>query len=266
MFQLTPMVKNILIINIGIFALTAFLSLDLAGLFGVRYLFSENFYVFQYVTYMWLHGDFYHVLFNMIGVLVFGPMLERVWGSKRFLIFYLATGIGAGVLYGAIDTVDKIKLENDTKAMQVDPNPDDFYIFLQNHGKGIRLSVRESWSDFADVYYENEDSYQYRETAVSIANDIYKAKTLGTMIGASGALFGILLAFGMLFPNTELMLLFPPIPIKAKYLVFAYGAYALYNVINTAEGDNVAHLAHLTGMLTGYILLKIWQKQRGNFY
>ena len=261
MFQLTPIVKNILIINAILLALETFLNINLAPIFGVHYLFSDHFYIFQYVTYMWLHGGFWHLLSNMFAVLVFGPMLERVWGSKRFLTFYLITGIGAGVLYGVVDTIGKGNLSEDTEAFVANPNPDDFYIYTHTY-KSRRFDMLRI-EDFNDKYYDNPG---YASQAVEVVNTIYNDISNIPMIGASGAVFGILLAFAMLFPNTELMLLFPPIPIKAKYLVFFYGAYELYSEINRAGGDNVAHFTHLSGMLIAFIILKYWQKQRGNFY
>lgn len=264
MFQLTPIVKNILIINGILLFLEYILKVSFAPIFGVHYIFSDHFYIFQYVTYMWLHGGMWHLVSNMFAVLIFGPMLERIWGSKRFLTFYLITGIGAGILYGVVDTIGKGDLSGDTEAFVANPNPDDFYIYTHNY-KSRRFDMVKV-GDFADEYYDQADNPNYTSQAIEIVNTIYKDLTNTPMIGASGAVFGILLAFAMLFPNTELMLLFPPIPIKAKYLVFFYGAYELYSEINRTGGDNVAHFTHLSGMLIAFIVLKYWQKQRGNFY
>ncbi|MGL1887797.1 MAG: rhomboid family intramembrane serine protease [Reichenbachiella sp.] len=266
MFNLTPMVKNILIINIGIYLLQSVLSINLASIFGVHYIFSDNFYIFQYVTYMWLHstGSFMHLFGNMFAVLIFGPMLERVWGKKRFLTFYLMTGIGAGLLYGVVDTIENKGLENQMEAFIDNPNPEDFYIFTHNHMSRRYDAV--ALGDFADEYYDRPDNLSYASQAVTVVNQIYSDLTNTPMIGASGAVFGILMAFAMLFPNTELMLLFPPMPVKAKYLVFFYGAYELYSEINRSGTDNVAHLAHLSGMLIAFIILKYWARNGRGFY
>jgi len=263
MFQLTPIVKNILIINAVLLGIESFLNIQLGTIFGVHSIYSDQFYIFQFVTYMWLHGGFWHLLSNMFAVLIFGPMLERIWGSKRFLTFYLITGIGAGLLYGVADTISKGSVKEDTIEFTSNPNPDDFYIFIHNYGKDLNIV---ELTDFADTYFDNSSNSNYEANAVSIVNGIYDRQMRGLMIGASGAVFGVLLAFAMLFPNTELMLLFPPIPIKAKYLVFFYGAYELYSEINRAGGDNVAHFTHLSGMLIAFLILKYWQRQRGNFY
>ena len=120
--------------------------------------------------------------------------------------------------------------------------------------------------DFADKYYDDASNSSYIEQSVTVVNQIYEDLSNIPMVGASGAVFGILLAFAMLFPNTELLLLIPPMPVKAKYLVLFYGLYELYSEINRSTGDNVAHLAHLSGMLIAYILLKYWQQKRGNYY
>jgi len=263
MFNLTPMVKNILIANIGIYFLSSMVSLDISGLFGVHYIFSDHWYIFQYFSYMWLHAGFGHLLSNMFAVLIFGPMLERVWGPKRFLTFYLITGIGAGLLYGIADTIEKGGLSRDKTEFLANPNPDDFYIYVHEHGKRFNIVAL---TDFADDYFENQSNPRFVDQAVLYVSQIYEGLANIPMIGASGAVFGILMAFAMLFPNTELLLLFPPIPIKAKYLVFFYGAYELYSEINRAGADNVAHFAHLSGMLIAYILLKYWQRKSGKFY
>lgn len=264
MYNLTPIVKNILIINIGLYLLDSFSDLDLARIFGVHYIFSDGFYIFQYITYMWLHAGFYHLLGNMFAVFIFGPNLEKIWGSKRFLIFYLITGIGAGLLFGIADTIEKRDLRTKTKTYIYNPNPEDFYIYI--HEYKSRSYDLVALGNFADKYYEDSDNQNYIEKTRLIIQQIYDDLSNTPMIGASGAVFGILMAFGMMFPNTELLLLFPPIPIKAKYLVFFYGVFELYSEINRSIEDNVAHLAHIGGMLIAFIMLKYWQNKNSNFY
>ncbi|MEQ9304818.1 MAG: rhomboid family intramembrane serine protease [Marinoscillum sp.] len=264
MMRITPMVKNILIINVGIFIIQAFLKLPFEQLGGLRVVFSEEFAPYQFLTYMWIHGGFGHLLGNMFAVFIFGPMLEQVWGSKRFLTFYLICGIGAGVLYGAVDFVETLDLRSDKEAYLENPNPDDFSLFIVEH-KSPRYNLARL-AEFSDDYYDHEHDVAYKTQAIQIVKDIYRDLTNIPMVGASGAVFGILMAFGMLFPNTQLFLLFPPIPIKAKYLVLFYGLYELYSEFSRMPGDNVAHLAHLGGMLIAYILLKVWQKDNRRFY
>lgn len=260
--RLTPVAKNILIINVAIYFLSAMFRLPLSEYFGLRVVFSSEFAPYQFLTYMWLHGGTWHLIGNMIAVLVFAPMLEMVWGSKRFLIFYLVCGIGAGLLYGTADFFEKLPLKQDAEAYLANPTPDAFEQFVIKH-KSIGLNTA-SLGELIDDYHENSG---YRGQTIQIVQSIYDAFiTRGNMIGASGAVFGILFAFAFLFPNTELFLLFPPIPIKAKYLVFFYGMYELYSEFNRMPGDNVAHLAHLSGMLIAFILLKLWKNDTRRFY
>lgn len=266
MFQLTPIVKNILIINAVILFLEFIFKMTFAPIFGVHSIYSDYFYVFQYISYMWLHADLFHLFSNMFAVLVFAPMLERVWGSKRFLTFYLIAGIGAGVLYGVADVVSKQSIRNDAKEFVADPNPDAFYFFISTHGEGYNL---EQLAGFSDRYFDEPDNPNHRAQAIYYVDSFTKQVVEGNkygMVGASGAVFGVLLAFAMLFPNTELLLLFFPFPIKAKYLVFLYGAWELYSEIFKKVGDNISHITHLSGMLIAFLVLKYWQRQRGNFF
>ncbi|WP_421763522.1 rhomboid family intramembrane serine protease [Ekhidna sp.] len=259
--RLTPVAKNILIINVAILLLSSLLRLPLNEWFGLRVIYSAEFAPYQFLTYMWLHGGMWHLFGNMIAVLVFAPMLEMVWGSKRFLIFYLVCGIGAGVLYGAADAFEKLPLKNDAEAYLADPSPEAFEKFVIGNKSYINVARA---SELIDLYYE---SSSYEGQTVAAVRSIYEGVvTKGTMVGASGAVFGILFAFAFLFPNTELFLLFPPIPIKAKYLVFFYAMYELYAEFNRMPGDNVAHLAHLSGMLIAFVLLKFWKNDTKRFY
>lgn len=192
-----PMVtKNIIIINVLVFLAQYILGgggfsvIDLyCALFPVE---TDFFYPHQIFTYMFLHGSITHLFFNMFAVYMFGRTLEIVWGPKKFLLYYIITGLGAG-----------------------------FAQLLVNH----------------------------------LTGSIYPT------LGASGAVFGILVAFGMIFPNAELMLIFPPIPIKAKWFVIGYGAIELFLGVADRAGDNIAHFAHLGGLVAGLIILLYWKKK-----
>ena len=263
--RLTPVARNILIINTVIFIIGSFFKPLLTEIFGLRVVFSSEWAPYQFLTYMWLHGSFYHILGNMIAVLVFAPMLETVWGSKRFLTFYLVCGIGAGTLYGIADFFEKYPLKADTEAYMQAPNPEDFERFILDY-KSAYFDL-SALANLSDIYFEDENNpgiINKTKEVVRVTYDIFI--TRGNMIGASGAVFGILFAFAFLFPNTQLFLLFPPIPIKAKYLVFFYGLYELYAEFNRMPGDNVAHLAHLGGMLIAFIMLKTWGNNMRRLY
>jgi membrane associated rhomboid family serine protease len=191
MFSVTPLVRNLIIINVVVFLGQNLLSnLHVTEYMSLWSIHSPYFKPYQFFTYMFAHGNLWHIFFNMLILSSIAPILESYWGDKKLLIFYLATGIGAGVIYAVIN-------------------------FFLGTGAG------------------------------------------GIMLGASGAIYGILMAFGMVFPNLELTLLFPPVPIKAKYMVFIMGGitYAL------DRSGTVAHLAHFGGAFVGFIIITIWRSQ-----
>jgi membrane associated rhomboid family serine protease len=208
--RLTPVVRNLILINSIIFIAQIITPrVDISGCFGSYFpqaqsvvtsylaLFnyqSDCFKPYQLFTYMFAHGDFFHIFFNMMALSFMGPILETYWGSQRFLLFYMVTGIGAGVLSIVLDM-------------------------------------------------------------------FFGIGTFGTMIGASGAVYGVLMGFGMLFPNMEVQLLIPPIPIKAKYLVFV-----LFGVSLLLGGGNVAHFAHLGGIIFAFVMIKLWRSGGGSYF
>ena len=208
MFQLTPAAKNILIINGIIYILSDFIGLKsyIIENFGMRYFHSENFQPYQILTYMWVHGGFGHLFSNMFSVLVFAPILERVWGSKKFLIYYLITVIGAGILYSGINYYENYSFEIKVKSYEQNPSPESFRKLVLNNSPEYYNQLY----DFIDSYEQNP-SNSNDNLSIGYANDLLKVKSDVPMVGASGAVFGILLAFAMLFPNMELMLLFFPV-------------------------------------------------------
>jgi membrane associated rhomboid family serine protease len=172
----------------------------------------------------------------MFALFMFGRVLETVWGPKRFFIYYMVTGLGAALIHEAVMAFEYFRIVDALSADSIEM---------------IRSKGYEIWSQ----------GQNYSNPLAGKLNAILNAPT----VGASGAVFGILLAFGMLFPNTQLLLLFPPIPIKAKWMVIGYGALELYLAISQ-PGSSIAHAAHLGGMLFGYILIKIWRKTTNTLY
>lgn len=235
-----PVVRNIIIINVVLLLLTELLKMmagiNLNGIFGLYFPKSEFFRVWQIVTHMFMHGGFVHLLFNMFALWMFGRVLEQVWGPKRFLIYYMVTGLGAAFFF---ELVQLIQYNNVMKVL----SPEQLQLVYDTGADAISQG-----RNFAD---EN----------MARLNSILNVP----VVGASGAVYGVLLAFGMLFPNTQLMFIFPPIPIKAKYVVIGYAVIELYLAI-TSPGSNVAHAAHLGGMIFGYILIKYWQKTTKTLY
>ncbi len=234
--SLPVIVKNIIIINIimliAYYVVKGTTGKDLIELLGLYFPKSELFRPYQILTHMFMHGGFLHLLFNMYALFIFGGVLENVWGPKRFLIYYLVCGLGAALTHETVIYFQYHKL------MSIIP-PDELQEVLDNGYKYVMNRTPE----------------------MSGLQSILITPT----VGASGAIFGVLLAFGMLFPNTQLMLLFPPIPIKAKYFVLGYGALELYLAV-TQPGSTIAHTAHLGGMLFGYILIRYWRKTTKTLY
>jgi len=262
--RLTPIVKNLLIINIGIYLIQSFLNFNFVEIGGLRYIFAEDFRPYQFFTHLFIHGGLGHLFGNMFALFIFGPLLERFWGGQRFIVFYLVTGLGAALLYSAINYYEVNKLENASEAYLEAPTPDNFDEFIRDNAEFAWRSPEVQ--NFMDDYYDNPQNQSYINQSIQLAEQILQRKANIPMVGASGAIFGILMAFGLLFPNTELFLLFFPFPIKAKYFVLFYGLYELWAGFDRVPGDNVAHFAHLGGMLFAFILIKVWKGKRNTFY
>ncbi len=238
---LPPVVKNLLIIN-GLFflatvSLQSGFKIDLNSIGGLHYFGSDQFQPFQFITYMFLHGDITHLFFNMFAFWMFGNVIENVWGAKKFIIYYFVTGIGAALIQQSVHFIEiqsiiHTLLENGLTKSNIDQ-----IIITGKYNPDMLNFISEY--DLSKFYYLHHNQYT---------------------VGASGSVFGILLAFGMLFPNALIYLYFA-IPIKAKWLVIGYGALELWSGIAANPGDNVAHFAHLGGMLFGFILIKMWKKK-----
>ena len=264
MFRLTPVVKNLLIINVVVYLLQNVLSdFNLTEILALHRLGSDDFRPYQFFTYMFAHGGFGHILFNMLGLVFLGPLLEQFWGSKKFVIFYLVTGIGAALIYTGIELVEAQMLKSDVETYLAAPSADGFAVFVDENSRYFKSTIY----DFVDEFGANPDNPAFIERSKQQVVSLYDFVTsTGSMIGASGAIYGILMAFGLLFPNTQLMLIFPPIPVKAKYLVLFLGGYAIWAGFSRNPGDPVAHFAHLGGMIFAFIMIKYWQTKRDSFY
>ncbi|MCK4661900.1 MAG: rhomboid family intramembrane serine protease [Bacteroidales bacterium] len=263
--NIPPVVKNLLIINVLLLIATYVLGnfgIDLVQKLGLFYFKSEYFSPYQFVTHMFMHGGIAHLFFNMFALWMFGKVLESVWGSKRFLIYYFITGLGAAALHTFVNWINLSSIENAANAFYNTPSPELFSTFIREYISNPNPEVY----DFIASWSSNPANNEYINHAVRLIEGAVKFKMNIPTVGASGAVFGVLLAFGMLFPNTQLMLLFPPIPIKAKYFVILYGILELYLGVSQQPGDNVAHFAHLGGMLFGFILIKYWNKKGRSFY
>ncbi len=240
--RLSPVVKNLILINflMWLASLVApnFLGIDLDEYLGLHYFESSKFNLVQMITYMFMHAGFEHIFFNMFSLFMFGSLLENAWGSKKFLTYYMLTGIGAALTQEVV-----------------------WYFSLQNFSEQIAAMAANGISE---PFYIGD--YQIVSAADLFT---YKKRLFDhfVTIGASGAVFGILLAFGMLFPNMRLFIFPLPIPIKAKYFVIIYGLIEVFAGIKSISGvstDNVAHFAHLGGMIFGLILILMWKNKTNN--
>ena len=262
---LPPVVKNLLIIN-GLFYLatvsfqTAF-GIDLVDILGLHYFASDLFRPYQFVSYMFLHGSFPHVMMNMFALWMFGYLLENVWGGKRFLTYYMITGIGAGLVQTFINWLDISSIQAAASTYAANPGIDGFIVFVKRHypvyyeAEGTLRSFISEWSMAKNSPGYSAQSLQYISQLLKLQMDV-------PTVGASGAVYGILLAFGMMFPNMLVYVYFL-FPVKAKWIVIAYGALELYSGISNSPGDNVAHFAHLGGMIFGFFLIIYWKKKTG---
>ena len=231
-FGYLPVVtKNIIIINVLLYVATQVLLLrgiDLTDYLGLHYHLASNFKPHQFITYLFMHGSLSHLFFNMFAVFIFGQVLEQVWGPKRYLVFYILTGLGAALTQYVIM---HFEITDVLRAVNAEIN-------------SPRLNATEK------AYYINQ-KFEYLNRHV--------------IVGASGSLFGLLGGFGMLFPNRYLYLYFL-FPVKAKWFVIAYGVFELISGWRNDPRDNVAHFAHIGGLVVGIILVLIWRKDRKHFY
>lgn len=266
---------NIIIgINVLIFALeyfvisTGFINRENFSSLALYHPRSENFQYFQFITHIFMHGGLWHLAINMFVLWMFGSLLEGVWGVKRFLIFYFITGLGAAGLHMATTTYRLDNLQQDVQQYAQDPNPEDFTEFKDENITPLLEKMPPSmareyqtYDSLANQWQENPNSPGAADLSTRLVRDYYQDVVNTPTVGASGAIYGLLLAFGILFPNM-LILLFFFIPMKAKYFVIFIGLFELYLGV-FGENTNIANFAHLGGMLFGYILLKIWGVKTG---
>ena len=245
MMNMPPVTKNLIIINVLFFLgkmVAVRYGVDLDNLLGLHFFFAPDFRFYQLVTYMFMHGGITHILFNMFAVWMFGRVMESYWGSRRFLIYYFVCGIGAGLVQEGVQYIYYLVKDVDSFAYAIG-EMDGNKVINWRLPDGPNLNIFPNERLFSIEAYLNA----------------------WTTIGASGAVYGILLAFGMSFPN-EQMFVFPlPVPIKAKFFVIGYAAIELWLALNNS-GDGVAHFAHLGGMIFGLLLILYWRNNRGGGY
>jgi membrane associated rhomboid family serine protease len=274
-FDMPPAVKTLLIITVALFLIPVLASFfhyekpvsDVMSRMHLYNVHSKLFFPTQFITYMFLHANFGHLFFNMFGLFMFGRVLEMVWGSKKMILFYLLTGVGAAVINSLIDYIQTTRMINIAQSFLSTPNYELFSDFVERFiSKRYGSFYTETVSFMQSWFYEPQNT-SFIPQAKEIVNSFLEGKiTYSSTIGASGAIFGLLAAFAMMFPNVELMLIFLPIPIKAKYLVPVYAIIELVFGVAGFEWDNVAHFAHLGGALVGFIVVRYWKRKQFNNY
>ena len=217
MNNLPTVTRNLLIINVLVFIFTLVIP-SATSYLGLHFVLADNFRIWQLLTYMFVHGGFTHIFFNMFALWMFGRVMENVWGPRKFLYYYLVCGIGAGIM--------------------------------------------QELAQLGTYYFEGLYAYEHVNTGTAIITT-GEYLNLWNTVGASGAVYGILLAFGMTFPNERIFIFPIPVPIKAKWFVIGYAALELFSSVSSSM-DGIAHLAHLGGMLFGLLLILYWRRHPGS--
>ncbi|GIZ14568.1 rhomboid family intramembrane serine protease [Capnocytophaga catalasegens] len=240
--QITPAIKHLIIANVVFFIIAVFVP-NFQGLTAIWFFENPNFHWWQFISHMFMHGGTTHLIFNMFALWSFGSPLEQIWGSNRFLFFYFACGLGAALIHSGVN----------------------YYYFQE----GFSLLLKEGYSS-QEIFEILEKGKYYTAWETMLPAETFQNMMSAyntPAVGASGAVYGILVAFGMLFPNAELMLIFFPVPIKAKYFIPILVGLDLFSGITgfSIFGGNIAHFAHVGGALIGFILMWIWRKKNRFF-
>lgn len=252
---LTQIVRNLLLINVAVFLFQNILRIDFPMFFALRYFESNAFAPWQVLTYMFVHADLMHIFSNMISLIVFGPLLENALGGRRFLALYMICGMGAGLFnYGVI----YVEMQMQKQAIEVyaaNPTEDNFLTYMNT----FEPRLAKEKADVLNDYLEQHGT----KGSLELVRESYEYKKQGqSVIGASGATFGIMMGAFLLFTNLQVMLLFFPYPVKLGYVVGLFMIFDVYSLITQGQQSSVAHLAHLGGALIAFVLIKYWKIPR----
>lgn len=245
MKNLTEAVKQLLIINVLFFIGTQLVGDGAYKFLAMYFPENENFHFWQIISHMFMHGGFMHIFFNMFALYSFGSVLENIWGTKKFVFFYISCGLGAALLHTGVN----------------------YYFF--NEGLDTLIANGFSKTEVLQLLNEGKINTQWQELLTVSEFQNFTSAYMGTVVGASGAIYGLLVAFAFMFPNAELALMFIPVPIKAKYFVPIWmllydGFFGILGNSFMGIGQGVAHYAHIGGAITGFIMVWIWKKNQFN--
>lgn len=254
MGKLTEGIKHLIIINVIVFIAPQLLQLDFTNILALHFPKNEHFGIWQYVSHMFMHGSFAHILFNMYGLWAFGTPLEQMWGKKRFLFFYFSAGIGAGVIYTLVNYYQFngiYELFINAGLTEMDLNKI-FNFSGQTYNEFLEYANK--------IAYENGNVTLYKGMGDDLitANDLYNTPA----VGASGAVYGVLVAFGLYFKDAKLALLFFPVPIAAKYFIPIMILGDLFFGMTKYSVGNIAHFAHIGGALIGFLIAYYWKRNQ----
>ena len=239
MNNITDAIKHLIIINVILFVGPQFLKLDFSNLLALHFPKNEHFGIWQYITHMFMHGSFGHILFNMYGLWAFGSPLEKMWGKNKFIFFYFSAGIGAGLIYTLINYYQFNGIYN----LFVNAGLDQSEI--------ITILERAKTTDIRVIEHITQEQFNR-------IIGLYNAKA----VGASGAVYGVLVAFGMYFKDAKLALIFLPIPIAAKYFIPILIAIDVFFGMTDYSIGNIAHFAHIGGAIIGFMIAWYWKKNQ----
>jgi len=265
-----PVTKSLLLVTVIVFladiGTERFMHTDVMvrymALFRIQ---SPLFIPTQFLTHIFMHGSLSHLFFNMFGLFMFGRILENIWGGKKMLVFYLVTGIGAALMQSGITYIQMQKMIVLADSFTANPSLQVFSGYVDHYL--IKGSPRYSEiMSFAQSWLYAPENTSFIPKAKEYVEVIMYDNLNIPMVGASGAIFGLLIAFAMMFPDVELMLIFLPVPIKAKYFVPVYALIELVFGVAGFSWDNVAHFAHLGGALVGFIIVMYWKRKQFNNY
>ncbi len=269
-FQILPtVIKNLLIINVLMFIARQTIQTGnytpMDDLFALHTWQSPLFKPWQFVTHLFMHGSIGHIFSNMFALWMFGSVLENLWGPKRFLTFYIVCGLGAALMHMTVLYFESNSLLNDYNALLQHFNFGTFENFFVQHHVAEYMP-NTNYSEIADQYRNNPNNPLAAHQASLLIEGFKDAQLNEPTLGASGAIFGCLAAFGYLFPNTYIYIYFF-LPLKAKWFVLIYAGFELVMALQNSAGDDVAHVAHLGGALFGLALVYFWNKtNRQTFY
>ncbi|MEY2950560.1 MAG: hypothetical protein RLZZ248_1761 [Bacteroidota bacterium] len=261
MFRITDVVKHLLVINILMFV--ASLILGDVDMLALHYPGSDKFQPYQIATHFFMHAGLAHIFFNMFALVMFGSALETLWGPKKFLFFYFISAFGAAALHLLYSYYNIEQLQGLLNAFEAGPSYDTFWAFF-NETNLVGLKGNQPIFDAMSRSIRMGDADAIKNTIEAMNEHIVRTKDI-PVVGASGAVYGLLLGFGMAFPNAELMLIFLPIPIKAKYFIPILMIAELFLGVNQFSWDNIAHFAHLGGAISGFLLILYWRKFGSRF-